>query len=119
MAEPPDPDELPNLNVEFPGVANDSAASSPVPIKQILKYLESEAAPEKPSEADLQFLRTARVEDADYWIWRYVESDGAECRPSARRPGSIPQAAHPFASCGFARFTKSFPPHFQKVSVSA
>ena len=90
MAGPPDPDELPNLNVEFPPLADDSAASSPIPMSEVLDYLHAEAAPEEPSEADLQFLRTARVEDADYWIWRYVESDGAECyvTVSSRSDGS-------------------------------
>lgn len=85
MAEPPDPDELPNLNVEFPRLSNDSASSSAVPMSEVLEYLEGEAAPETPSEADLQFLRTARVEDADYWIWRFKESDGAECYVTVSR----------------------------------
>ena len=85
MAGPPDPNELPNLDVEFPRLEEDSAASSPVPMSEILRYLHAEAAPDEPTEADLQFLRTARVEDADYWIWRYVESDGAECYVTVSR----------------------------------
>ena len=85
MAGPPDPDELPNLNVEFPLLADDSPDSSPRPMSDVLRYLRDEAAPEEPTEADLQFLRTARVEDADYWIWRYVESDGAECYVTVSR----------------------------------
>ena len=87
MPEPPDPEELPTLDVELPLLAGNSAASSPVPTTEILEYLAHEAAPEQPTESDLQFLRTARVEDADYWIWRYDESTGAQCYVTvSRRP---------------------------------
>jgi hypothetical protein len=85
VAEPPNPDELPNLDVAFPRLADDSAASLPVPMSEVLRYLGAEAAPEEPTEADLRFLRTARVEDADYWIWGYVESAGAECYVTVSR----------------------------------
>lgn len=45
----------------------------------ILRYLRAEAAPEEPTAGDLRFLRTARVLNRDYWIWEFIESNGAQC----------------------------------------
>lgn len=57
-------------------------------MEQIVEYLRTEAYPEQPTEADLEFVRTASVEGADYWIWRFTESDGADCFVTVSRRGS-------------------------------
>jgi hypothetical protein len=54
-------------------------------MESILRYLHDEAAPEEPTEADLRFLRTARVMNLEYWIWEYVESNGAQCYVTVSR----------------------------------
>jgi hypothetical protein len=56
-------------------------------MEEIIEYLRIEAYPEKPTEADLEFLRTAVVEGAAYWIWRFTESDGADCFVTVSRRG--------------------------------
>ncbi len=87
---PSDPDELTRQPFELPRLEQDSPASCPQPMPDIIEYLQMEAAPDEPTEADLEFVRTASVEGADYWIWRFRESDGAECYVTvSRRDGKI------------------------------
>jgi hypothetical protein len=84
---PSNPDELTTRPFELPRLEPDSPASCPRPMADIIEYLQMEAAPDEPSETDLEFLRTASVEGADYWIWRFLDSDGRECYVTVSRSG--------------------------------
>ena len=56
--------------------------------RNILDHLRREAASDGVTAADLGFLRTARVDDSDYWIWRFTDSSGAECFVTASINGT-------------------------------
>lgn len=81
---PEDFDELRNVPIELPRLPDDSAASCPVPMKDILEYLSYEAPGGEHSgsaeviEFRLEFVRTALVEQTRYWIWRFTDADGRE-----------------------------------------
>lgn len=77
--------EIRNVAVELPRLSPDSAATCPLPMKDILAYLGQEApggevsGSEKVIEFQLEFLRTALVEASRYWIWRFTDVEGTEC----------------------------------------
>jgi hypothetical protein len=75
---PSDPDDLQSSPVELPRLEPDSPDSCPKSMAEVVEYLQLEAYPDKPAAADLTFLRTADIEGADYWIWRFDDSDGKE-----------------------------------------
>ncbi|SPE61468.1 hypothetical protein SBV1_710002 [Verrucomicrobia bacterium] len=81
---PEDFDELKRVVVELPRLADDSAASCPAPMTEILEYLSYEAPGGEHSgsaeviEFQLEFVRTALVEQTRYWIWRFTDADSCE-----------------------------------------
>lgn len=83
----PSRDELPEdaadwvvVDVDLPRLAPDSAESCPIPIDRVLDYVTKESADTCGAASDrLAFVRTAQVVGNRYWLWRYVESDGAVC----------------------------------------
>ena len=74
---PDDNARLASIEVEFSSLEPDSADSCPTGMKAILDYLAIEV-PDGGSlnPSDLTFVRTARVEETSYWIWRFTEPDG-------------------------------------------
>jgi hypothetical protein len=64
----------------LPRLHPDRPDSCPASIQQILEYLwlESPDGDELVAD-DLEFLRTARVGQDHYWVWRFTESDGTLC----------------------------------------
>ena len=74
-----DNDDLRLVEVDFPRLEDDSAASCPIPMKEILEYLSVESGDVALKE--LSFIRTARVAEWQYWIWRF--DDGGECYVTA------------------------------------
>ena len=85
---PENPDSLTSVPFDLPRLSEDSAASCPVSIGNILDHLRREAASDGVTAADLGFLRTARVDDSDYWIWRFTDPSGAECFVTASINGT-------------------------------
>jgi hypothetical protein len=81
---PEDFDELRNVPIELPRLPEDSAASCPMPMSEILEYLSYEAPGGEHSgsaeviEFPLEFLRTALVDQTRYWIWRFTDADEVE-----------------------------------------
>jgi len=81
---PEDFDELRHVPVELPRLPDNSAALCPVPTSEILDYLSYEAPGGEHSgsteviEFQLEFVRTALVEQTRYWIWRFADSDNRE-----------------------------------------
>ncbi len=77
---PEDFDELRNVPVDLPLLPDEGAASCPVPMNEILEYLSYEAPGGEHSgsseviEFQLQFVRTALVEQTKYWIWTFINS---------------------------------------------
>jgi hypothetical protein len=71
---PDDNADLANVEVDFPRLDPDSPAACPVPLTDLLVYLAGEV-PDGDSLAatDLTFVRTARVAEAEYWVWRFRE----------------------------------------------
>jgi hypothetical protein len=81
---PEDFDELRNVPIELPRLPDDTPASCPVPMDDILEYLSYEAPGGEHSgsteviEFQFEFLRTALVDQARYWIWRFRDSRDCE-----------------------------------------
>lgn len=74
---PEDNADLATVEVDFARLPGDSPASCPVPMNEVLEYLAMEVPDGASLQADgLEFVRTARVEDTDYWIWSFSEPDG-------------------------------------------
>ncbi len=70
----PEPDrwaEIRSMKLEFPRRDNDSPKSCPIPMLKIMNYLRMETGNRDLRAKDLQFLRTARIEGYECWIWRF------------------------------------------------
>ena len=75
-----------DVEVSFPRLANDSPLSCPDTDDDIFDYVQSESADTEAAERErLRFVRTARVADADFWLWEYTESDGELCYVTFQR----------------------------------
>lgn len=81
---PEDFEELRHIPIDLPRMPDDSAASCPVPMAEILEYLSYEAPGGEHSgsteaiEFRLEFVRTAVVEHTRYWIWSFRDSRDCE-----------------------------------------
>lgn len=81
---PEDNADLADVDVDFARLPDDSAACCPVSMEEVLEYLAMEAPDGESLQGDdLEFLRTARVEDTDYWIWSFSQPGG---QPTSRCP---------------------------------
>ena len=77
---PEDPAEWKDVQVSFPRLAQDSSASCPIPVTEVMDYVRVESADlDDAKDESLQFIRTAQVEGLRYWLWSYTESDGEVC----------------------------------------
>ncbi len=86
---PEDNADLATVQVEFPRLADESPASCPVPMEDVLDYLSMEVPDgARLTPEDLSFRRTARVADADYWVWSFTEPDGQTAYVSVSVDGS-------------------------------
>ena len=74
---PEDNADIAKIEIDFPRLPDDTAASCPCPVHEIIDYLHLEG--ETVTANDLEFIRTAQVEDHRYWIWRFRDEDGEEC----------------------------------------
>ena len=74
---PEDNADLAKIKIDFPRLDDDTADSCPCPMQDIIDYLVLEG--ETVVAADLEFIRTALVENHRYWIWRFRDEDGDEC----------------------------------------
>lgn len=71
---PGDNADLASVEVDFPRLSPDSPDASPVPTSELLAYLSDEVPDgDALSQGDVPFVRTARVGDAQYWVWRFRE----------------------------------------------
>jgi hypothetical protein len=71
---PDDNADLANVRVEFPRLTPDGPDACPVPVADLLAYLADEVPDgDSLTRGDLTFVRTARVADAEYWVWRFRE----------------------------------------------
>jgi len=72
--------EFHRVQVELEYLPEDSAASCPISHDDIMEYIRAESADLDAAKAErLKFIRTARVENARYWLWTYNEAAGSEC----------------------------------------
>ena len=69
-------DELTRYSIELERLEPDDVSRCPVTMAEVLKYLHAEG--ESVDEDDLTFVRTARIDDAEYWLWRFGDG-GSEC----------------------------------------
>lgn len=58
---------------------DDSVANDPELLSRIAEYLELETADCEFIESNLKYLRSAVIDNNQYWIWEYHESDGTPC----------------------------------------
>jgi hypothetical protein len=70
--------ELKAMSPEFPRLQDDSRRSCPVPMRKIMGYLLLEMGDSCPKARELEFLRTAQVDDRACWIWRFQEQVRAD-----------------------------------------
>ncbi len=93
-------EDLANVSVTFPSLDDKETARQSEFIKELSEYLSMEEG-EGFSPADLQFLRSAQVEDTKYWIWSYDESyamvsedsKGGQCQTCNFQDGLTPEQA--------------------------
>ncbi len=77
---PADNEYLAKMEVVFPYLVPNSAKNCPQTMEEIQAYLRLEDSDlDSVASRDLTFLRTAKVVDRQFWIWKYTESDGEEC----------------------------------------
>jgi hypothetical protein len=77
---PDDIEEWAKLPVDFPFLSKNTVEECPISMEDIQNYLSLEDADFDSVEfRELTFLRTAKVAEQNYWIWKYNESDGTEC----------------------------------------
>jgi hypothetical protein len=76
-------EKLKSLNIQLER-GNDSVANDPALLSRIGKYLKVETADCAFIEGNLQYLRSAVIGEAQYWIWDYRESDGKHCYVTLR-----------------------------------
>ena len=83
---PDDAADWTDVEVSFPRLDEDSPQSCPDAEDEIFEYVQSESADTDAAERQrLRFVRTARVADADFWLWEYRESDGELCYVTFQR----------------------------------
>ena len=63
---------MPVAPVSLPYLPENSPASGPVSAQELLRYVRSNAVGARHVRVDqLVFVRTARIEDCGYWLWRF------------------------------------------------
>jgi hypothetical protein len=77
---PEDPAEWKDIQVSFPRLPQDSPASCPISVTEVMDHVRRESADlDDSKEESLRFIRTAQVEGSRCWLWSYTESDGEVC----------------------------------------
>ena len=85
---PEDAADWGSVNIDFPRLSPDSAETCPLPLDQVVDYVKMESGDTDSASGDrLSFIRTALVDSEKYWLWKYVENDGAECLVFVRQGG--------------------------------
>ena len=81
-----DPLAWKDITVTFVRLARDSEDSCPRSREEIIAYVRTESADlDAAEETRLNFVRTAQVSDAEYWLWSYEEKDGELCYVALRK----------------------------------
>jgi hypothetical protein len=76
---PDDNASLADVEVVFPRLAEDLPTTCPVSLDDLVRHLSDEApGGDSLTTRELVFLRTAQVEDMQYWVRRFKEPDGGE-----------------------------------------
>lgn len=74
---PDDNAQLAFVDIDFPRLEGDSVDGCPVPLRDLLRHLADEVPDgESLTAPDLTFLRTALVDQTQYWIWTFNEPEG-------------------------------------------
>ena len=83
---PDDAAEWTDVAVSFERLSIDSADSCSISEDEVFEYVRMESADtDSADRARLRFVLTARVADAEYWMWQYSEEDGQLCYVVFRR----------------------------------
>jgi hypothetical protein len=73
---PDDAAEWSSVAVSLPLLSDDSPNHCPCATDDIFEYVQRESGDLDNAERQrLEFVRTAQVADAQYWLWTYTESD--------------------------------------------
>jgi hypothetical protein len=76
---PPDAAEWTSVAVSLPEI-EDPLASPPFNVTEITDYLRAESADvDRYDLSRLRLLRTAKIDEDRYWIWKYLEGDEMAC----------------------------------------
>lgn len=74
---PEDASEWQSVRVDFKRLTADTPASCPTSEDEVFEYVQAESGDSAGADrARLQFIRTAEVAEAKYWMWGYREDDG-------------------------------------------
>jgi len=86
---PDDIEAVGRLEVCFDHLAQDAPESCPVPLRRILRYIELELPTDDLPASALHFVRTAQVQDKEYWVWRLDDEylDDEHYVTVSREPG--------------------------------
>lgn len=83
---PDDPKDWHDIVVELQRLQPDNAESCPLPVSELLEYVDIESSEPGTANIDsLTFLRTARIGDTKCWIWSFTETNGELCYVTYRQ----------------------------------
>lgn len=60
----------------IPYLDDDSPDGCPIDVHDLLRYLRANTGSKALGRADVTFVRTARVNECDYWTWRFADNGG-------------------------------------------
>jgi len=71
--------EVRTIEVSLPRLEPDSPETCPAPMDYILEYIgvETDLGGNNPP-GPIEFLRTAKIGETEYWIWKFLDGDGDE-----------------------------------------
>jgi hypothetical protein len=62
---------LPVRELALPHLEDDSPASCPVTVAELVRYLRANTEAKALTTENLAFVRTAQVYECAYWVWRF------------------------------------------------
>ncbi len=75
----PEPDATEGMPPSSPPLSDKLTARHAEFLGKLVDYVRMEENDEDLTAADLTFLRSAQVEDGQYWLWRYEDAGGSLC----------------------------------------
>jgi hypothetical protein len=69
-------EDVRGVDVSLTRLAPDVAGTCPVPMEDIVEYVDTEELGASSPPSSPEFIRTALIGQTKYWIWKYNNGDG-------------------------------------------